>query len=63
MFKLNECLFIPASKFRYFLVQALCFTDDKMEAQCTGGLNDLFDGTWPKKQNRKKEIRTCQFSA
>lgn len=33
---------ISVSKFSYFLVQVLCFTNEEIEAQGLGGLSDFF---------------------
>lgn len=40
--------------FRSFLVEIPCFTDEEIEAQGLRELSDLFDGTYQKKQSRKK---------
>lgn len=58
-----KCLFISGSKFSYFLVQILCFTDEKMEIQGLGGLSDMLGGTFQKKQNRKKNPELANFGS
>lgn len=54
-------LFISRSKFYYFLIKILCFTDEEIEARGLGGLSDLFNDTRPKKQNRKQDPELANF--
>lgn len=52
---------ISVSKFSYFLVQILCFTNEEIEAQGLGGLSDFFNSPCQKKHNKKKKSKTSQY--